>query len=125
MQAGGFEEVGAGGGAHPDFHRGFISRYVPGAAPETSPLLARLVGHAIAYYRDFVKPGKHYRAPGDMERAALEDLLGELEALPPDADGRTIQTQVYEVGKRHPFKDLRTWRRRSTRPTTNAPTPRR
>ncbi len=88
---------------------GFISRYAPGASPETSPLLARLVNHAIAYYRDFVKPGKRYRAPDDMERAALEDLLGELEALPPDADGQTIQTRVFEVGKRHPFKDLRTW----------------
>jgi len=88
---------------------GFISRYAPEASPESAPLLDRLVGYAIAYYRDFVKPQKRYRAPDEMEWAALEDLLGELRALPADADGATIQTQVYEVGKRHDFPELRAW----------------
>ena len=32
-----------------------------------------------------------------------------LRALPPEADGETIQTAIYEVGKRHPFADLRAW----------------
>ncbi len=88
---------------------GFISRYAPDASAESAPLLDRLVGYAIAYYRDFVKPQKQYRVPGETERAALEDLLRELQALPADADGATIQTQVYEVGKRHDFPDLRAW----------------
>ncbi|MBX6322501.1 MAG: lysine--tRNA ligase [Rhodospirillaceae bacterium] len=88
---------------------GFISRYAPGATPQTAPLLDRLVGHAIAYYRDFVKPKKRYRAPDAMERAALDDLLRTLEALPADAAAEDIQNRVYEVGKRHPFPDLRAW----------------
>jgi lysyl-tRNA synthetase class 1 len=88
---------------------GFISSYVAGASPESEPMLDALVGHAVAYYRDFVKPAKAYRAPSEMERAALADLLRELEALPDEADGEAIQTQVYEVGKRHPFTDLRAW----------------
>ncbi len=88
---------------------GFIERYAPGADPESEPLLARLVDHAIAYYRDFVKPEKQHRAPDATERAAMEDLLKELETLPPDADAEAIQTQVYEVGKRHPLPDLRAW----------------
>jgi lysyl-tRNA synthetase class 1 len=88
---------------------GFISRYVPEATPESAPILDRLVGHAIAYYRDFVKPGKVYRAPEDRERAALEDLLQALESLPDDAEAQAIQFEVYEVGKRHPFPELRAW----------------
>ena len=88
---------------------GFISRYAPEASPENAPILDQLVGCAIRYYRDFVKPKKKYRAPSEMERAALADLLAELEALPEDADGETIQTQVYEVGKRHDFPELRAW----------------
>jgi lysyl-tRNA synthetase class 1 len=88
---------------------GFIARYTPEASPESAPLLDRLVGHAVAYYRDFVKPRKSYRAPDEIERAALEDLLGELRALPAGADGAAIQTQVYEVGKRHDFPELRAW----------------
>ena len=87
----------------------FISRYAPAASPATAPLLDRLVGHAIAYYRDFVKPAKRYRPPDPTERAALADLLVELERLPPDADAEAIQYQVYEVGKRHPFPELRAW----------------
>jgi lysyl-tRNA synthetase class 1 len=88
---------------------GFISRYVPGASPADLPMLDRLVGHAIAYYRDFVKPAKHYRAPTPMERAALEDLLGELDGLSDAADGEAIQARLYAVGKRHAFADLRSW----------------
>ena len=88
---------------------GFIARYVPGAAPETAPILDELVGHALTYYRDVVKPAKAYRAPRPEERAALDDLRAVLAALPADAGAEDIQTQVYEVGKRHPFESLRDW----------------
>ncbi len=87
----------------------YISRYDAKATPETNPVLDRLVGHAIAYYRDFVKPNKRYRAPDQTERSALEDLATALAALPADADAEALQTQVYEVGKRHPFEGLRDW----------------
>ena len=88
---------------------GFITRYAPDATPETAPLLDRLVGHAIDYYRDFVKPGRRYRAPDGMERAALEDLTAALTGLPTEADAEAIQFELYEVGKRHDFADLRAW----------------
>jgi lysyl-tRNA synthetase, class I len=88
---------------------GFISRYAPKASPEATPFLDKLVGYAVAYYRDFVKPEKKYRAATGMERAAFEDLLRELEKLPVDAPAEDIQFQVYEVGKRHAFADLKAW----------------
>jgi lysyl-tRNA synthetase, class I len=88
---------------------GFISRYVPGASPETLPKLDELVGCAINYYRDFVKPAKRYRAPIPLERAALAELADELAALPAGAEAEEIQTVVYEVGKRHDFASLRDW----------------
>jgi lysyl-tRNA synthetase class 1 len=88
---------------------GFISRYAPGVRPETAPMLDRLAGYAVRYYQDFVKPAKRYRAPTATERAALEDLLQELDRLPADAEAETIQDQVYAVGKRHDFPDLRSW----------------
>ncbi|MDA0787347.1 MAG: lysine--tRNA ligase [Proteobacteria bacterium] len=88
---------------------GFIERYAEGATPENSPFLDRLVGHAIAYYRDFVKPSKQYRAPDDRERAALSDLADRFAAMPADADGETLQNEVYAVGKEHEFEPLRDW----------------
>ena len=88
---------------------GFITRYAPDATIDAAPILAALVEHAIAYYRDFVKPTKQYRAPNAIERAALQDLVKEFNALPVDADAEAIQTKVYEVGKHHQFENLRDW----------------
>jgi len=88
---------------------GFITRYVPGASPKSAPFLDQLVGFAINYYRDFVRPKKQYRAPDVKERAALEELATTLATLDPKADAETIQNQVYEVGKRHGFANLRDW----------------
>ncbi len=87
----------------------FIGRSRPGTKPDTSPILDRLVDHAITYYRDFVKPGKRYREPSEEEKAALSDLAETLGALPVDSGSEAIQTEVYEVGKRHPFPDLKSW----------------
>ena len=88
---------------------GFIAKYAPGASPEKNRLLDSLVGYAIAYYRDFVKPNKKFRAPTDMERQALELLVEKLRALPAGADSETVQNVVYEVGKAFPFANLRDW----------------
>jgi lysyl-tRNA synthetase class 1 len=88
----------------------FISRYRRGATPETAPILDKLVGHAVTYYRDFVRPAKSYRKPTEDERAALSELASTLIALPADAAAETVQTEVYEIGKRHPcFADLKAW----------------
>jgi lysyl-tRNA synthetase class 1 len=92
----------------PDMLWGFVQRYIPGARPDTEPLLADLIGHAVAYYRDFVRPAKSYRQPTQMERAALQDLAATLGTLP-DNTAATIQDAVFEVGKRHPFPDLRSF----------------
>jgi lysyl-tRNA synthetase class 1 len=86
---------------------GFISRYAPKASPETMPMVDRLVGYAIAYYQDFVKPHKHYRAPTLEERKALEDLAQSLKGGKRDAE--SIQMEVFEVGKRHHYENLREW----------------
>ena len=89
---------------------GFIRAYSPEpASPEKNPGLDRLVGYALRYYEDFVKPGKVYRAPDDRERAALEELAKTLEAMGDERDGQVVQNAVYEVGKAHNFEPLRLW----------------
>jgi lysyl-tRNA synthetase class 1 len=105
----------------PDMLWGFLRRYSPDAAPGASPFFDGLVDHAIAYYRDFVRPTKQYRGPTPDERAALEDLAAVLEAhwlpntgkvfevLAPEFLAKAIQDDVYEVGKRHSLPDLKSW----------------
>jgi lysyl-tRNA synthetase class 1 len=87
----------------------FIGRYLPGATPQSEPLLDQLAGYAIHYYEDFVKPAKRFRAPDAKERAAMEALVGKLKALPPGADAEAIQNEVFEVGKAAGFEPLRAW----------------
>jgi len=88
----------------------YFARYLPGATARSEPLLDRLMGYALNYYEDFVKPAKACRAPTDMERAALLELAVRLKALPADtSDGETIQNEVYAVGKEHGFDPLRAW----------------
>lgn len=84
---------------------GFIRRYAPGIGPQTHPYLDRLVGHALAYFRDFVRPAKTYREPTQEERAALEDLAAALAEHAGSTDPEALQAAVYEVGRRH-FPDL-------------------
>ncbi|MBX3570034.1 MAG: lysine--tRNA ligase [Rhizobiaceae bacterium] len=79
---------------------GFISRHKPGVTPATHPELDRLTGYAIRYFEDFVKPQKQYRAPDEVEGAALRDLSDGLAALPPDADGEAIQNAALNVARR-------------------------
>jgi lysyl-tRNA synthetase class 1 len=88
---------------------GFISRYAPGATAQNHPKLDELVGYAIRYYHDFVRPAKTFRLPSGLERTALADLDRRLAALPEGANGETIQNEVYAVGKAHDFENLRDW----------------
>ncbi len=88
---------------------GFITRYAPGATPASDPLLDRLVVHALAFYRDFVKPAKNYRDLDDRERVAMAELADRIDALAANPDAETIQNEVYAVGKAHEFEPLRDW----------------
>lgn len=89
---------------------GFISRYMPEAMPATCPFLDRLAAYAVTYYHDFIKPSKKYRAPTDIERAALQELHDYLVSATPGPEfAAEAQSTVYEIGKKHPFADLKLW----------------
>ena len=88
---------------------GFISRYAPDASPESHPVLDDLVGYAIRYYEDFVKPAKTYRAPDEKERAAMQDLSERLKNWSEPADAQELQSLTFSVGKDHEFENLRLW----------------
>jgi lysyl-tRNA synthetase class 1 len=65
------------------------------------PVLENLIDAALAYYQDRVKPTLIRRPPTESEQVMLADLISTLEGFPPDATAETIQTEIYEVGKRH------------------------
>ncbi|WP_279099929.1 lysine--tRNA ligase [Bartonella apis] len=91
--------VSASNAENADVLWGFISRYAKGATPENQPELDSLVGFAIRYFNDFVKPTKKFRAPDTVERETLEKIDKALANLPADADAHTIQNALLDIGR--------------------------
>ncbi len=87
---------------------GYLSRRLPGTTPAGNPELDRLVGYAVRYFNDEVKPTKTFRAPTDKERAALADLAEQLKGKD-GLDAKELQDIVYAVGNAHAFEPLRDW----------------
>ncbi len=88
---------------------GFIKRYAPDVTPQNSPLLAKLVQHAIHYYEDFVKPNKSFRAASDAEQQAFKALVIALKKLPKGASAEEIQNEVYAVGTDSGIAEMKDW----------------
>ena len=78
---------------------GFLKRYAPGASPQTHPRLDKLVGYAVAYFRDFVLPKKVYRAADEVERAALQGVSAKLAEMPQGATAEEIQHALYDIAR--------------------------
>lgn len=77
---------------------GYINRYAPDLSKGDNPSFDALVGSAVRYFIDRVKPNKIYRAPSEEERHALAELDQKLEGLA-RADAAAIQDAVYDVGR--------------------------
>ncbi len=95
-----------GAGATSEQVHGYLANYIEGAV---SPELDALIGHALAYNRDYVAPTLKRRAPVGVEVAALQRLDAQLADLPFDADGVAIQDIVYAIGNEGGFEKLRDW----------------
>ncbi|XGA08149.1 MAG: lysine--tRNA ligase [Wolbachia endosymbiont of Xenopsylla cheopis] len=88
---------------------GFISRYIPDATPESNEILDKMISFATQYYHDFVKPNKVYKIPNDSEKEMLTDLIYTLKSLPDKTTAEEVQTQIFNLGKKYKFENLRDW----------------
>ncbi len=79
---------------------GFLRRYAPGASPENHPRLDRLVGYAVAYFRDFVRPAKSYRAADEVERAVLTNALANAGGAARGRERRSDSDRALRCGAR-------------------------
>jgi lysyl-tRNA synthetase class 1 len=87
---------------------GFLRRYAPDVSPQNHPRLDKLIGYAVRYFRDFVRPAKSYRIADEVEREALEKLSAMLAELPAGASAENIQTAIYDVARPIPrYQDLK------------------
>ena len=74
---------------------------------KTNKVLDKLIEYAINYYIDFILPSKKYKKINDENRKIFEDLLYLLKNIDKKLSSEEIQTQIYNIGKKHNFSNLR------------------
>ena len=93
----------------PDIVWGYVIDYAPDVSPASHPELDRMIGYAVNYYQDMVRPQKIYRLPNETEQTHFQALKHALADLPRHASGEDIQSAVYAVGKAAKYENLRDW----------------
>jgi len=102
--------VGTSNATNKDVLWKFIKKNKKDIKVSDHPILDSLVGYALKYFEDIVKPNKKYRKPNDKEKKALQDLVKRLKNCKEQMDPEAIQTIVYSVGKDNGYKEnLREW----------------
>jgi len=87
----------------------FLHSYLPHANAHEHPQLHELIQMVIRYHEDHVLPSRVFKTPNEWEIQALQDLRQVLTHMDVTSTAEQIQYEVFEVGKRHPFPNLRLW----------------
>ena len=86
---------------------GFLQEYDESLKPEINLEIDALIQFAINYYVDFVLPNKKYLEISKENLKIFEDLLLYLKSIKNDKTSEEIQTNIYSIGKKHNFSNLR------------------
>ena len=85
----------------------FVNEYNSSLNINNNPEFDSLIQFAINYYIDFVLPNKKYLKLDSSNREIFLELNKLLKELNVNSTSEEIQTQIYEIGKKHNFDNLR------------------
>ena len=86
---------------------GFVKEYDSSLDSENNPEFDSLIQYAINYYNDFVLPNKKYLKIDSSNKSVFEDLRELLLKIDANSSSEVIQTEIYEIGKKNNFDNLR------------------
>ena len=86
---------------------GFVNEYDPSINAENNQELDLLIQYAINYYNDFVLPNKKYLKIDNKNKIIFEELKILLTNIDHESSSEKIQTEIYEIGKKNEFENLR------------------
>ncbi len=86
---------------------GFINEYDISLNAKNNPEIDTLIDYAINYYNDFILPNKKYLLVDNSNKLIFYDLKKMLEKIDKNSSSEMIQTNIYEIGKKHNFSNLR------------------
>ena len=85
----------------------FIKEYDKNINQKNDPYINELVKYAINYYKDISLPKKKYKLIDENSMEIFYDLKNTLINLNKSSKSEEIQSQLYEIGKRNKFENLR------------------
>jgi lysyl-tRNA synthetase class 1 len=86
---------------------GFVREYDASLNAKNNQEFDRLIDYAINYYTDFVMPKKKYIPIDNSNQDIFLDIVSFLKKIDADSSSEDIQTQIYEIGKKYNFTNLR------------------
>ena len=86
---------------------GFVNEYDSSLSSQNNPEFDSLIQYAINYYNDFVLPLKKYSSIDNSNRIIFTELRQLLLTIDPNSSSESIQTEIYEIGKKNNFDNLR------------------
>ena len=85
----------------------FVNEYDSTLTPLINKEFDLLIQYAINYYNDFVLPKKKYLEIDDSNKMIFEQLKSLLKGIDRSSSSEMIQTEIYEIGKKNNFENLR------------------
>ena len=85
----------------------FIKSYDSSLNLKDNPEFNSLIQYAINYFEDFILPNKKYLQIENKYKVIFLEIKNMLEDIELEASSEEIQTGIYEIGKKHEFKNLR------------------
>ena len=86
---------------------GFVREYDASLNAKNNQEFDRLIDYAINFYTDFVMPKKKYIPIDNSNHDIFLDIVSFLKKIDADSSSEDIQTQIYEIGKKYNFTNLR------------------
>jgi lysyl-tRNA synthetase class 1 len=86
---------------------GFINKYRK-VSEDAKPMIDSLLGYAINYFNDFIKPNLSYKVLNAEEKNLLQLLNKELSLIDEGAQSEDIQRVVYKIGRESGI-ELKEW----------------
>ena len=88
----------------------FVKKYKKDISEKNNPIFDNLIGYAIKYFNDVIRPKKRYKNPNVEEKMALQALVETLDKCNDQMLPEDIQTLIYSTGKENGYSEnLRDW----------------
>ena len=87
----------------------FVKKYVGKIEDKNLDFLNTLIDRVTNFDNDISQNESKFKVPNELELKIFNDLIARLLVMKNEIDAETIQTEIYQIGIRNKFENLRDW----------------